>query len=151
MHPIYQVNLKLHKQELKKSSRKMMWQHRASKSTHGQVRLFRLKHSLKITPVTAHSQMAADQEMKRSELKQSLILQPLRLQKRLPLALASNGHTLVTAHATSLCLSAYLCDSSQNSQGRPFVCPGILHRQQHDTPNGQERTSQTESQFHHTL
>lgn len=45
---IYQVNLKPHKQQQKNSSRKMMWQHRASKITHGQVRMFRLKHYLKI-------------------------------------------------------------------------------------------------------
>lgn len=98
MYPIYQVNLKPHKQQLKKSSRKMMWQYRASKTTCRQVRVLRLKHYLKITHITAHSQMAADQEMTRSELKQSLILQPLRQQKRLPWALASIGRTLVTPH-----------------------------------------------------
>lgn len=70
-----QVNLKTHKQHLKNSSRKMMWQHRASKITRGQARVFRQKRYLKIyyIYITAHSEMTADQEMKRSELKQGLI------------------------------------------------------------------------------
>lgn len=59
-------------------------------------------------------------------------------------------------YTTFPCLSAYLYDRStlsrsQNSKVRPFVCLDILHRQQHDTPNGQERTLQTRSQFFHTL
>lgn len=79
----------------------MMWQHRASKITCGQARVFRQKRYLKIyyIYITAHSQMTADQEMKRSELKQGLIQQPLRLQKRFPVALASIG--LYPSHTTT--------------------------------------------------
>lgn len=155
MYPIYQVNLKPHKQQLKNSSRKMMWQHRASKITCGQC--FRLKHYLKIYYAynsTFSNGCRSWNEKVRAKTKSDLTA--IKVAKKIPIGFGQHRVAPWSHHhATSPGLSAYLYDSStlswsQNSKVRPFLCLHI-HRQQHDTPDGQGRTLQTESQFYHTL
>lgn len=157
MYQIYQVNLKPHKQQLKNSSTKMMWQHRASKITRGQVRAFRLKHYLKIYYIfNCTFSNGCRSRNEKVWAKTESDLTAIKVAKQIPIGFGQHWVLPWSHHyATSPGLSADLYDSSalswsQNSKVQPLICLH-MHRQQHDTPDGQERTLQTESQFHHTL